>query len=122
EQLREQASALAEAGLSRLSSVTDDFNAALPTLQQAGYWVKDVAVHFGIAPRVIASFTCESAASEAEIRAMMDEHRDRKLTVALLGSLYEASKLQSRIHLAGLKPSGISIEVGLTPQVSVKFG
>jgi hypothetical protein len=45
----------------------------------------------------------------------------RNLTVLLVKSVHQATKLQSRITIKGLRPRGLSIEIGLVPKVVVKF-
>jgi hypothetical protein len=115
------ASDLRDAGASKIRDTLDDFNATLPTLREAGYTLKEVDISIGIPPKIVASFHAADTANEEGAARVIEEHKDQKLTVFLLRSLMRASKLQSSVHIADMKPHAISVEMGLTPGVTVKF-
>jgi len=101
--------------------LVDDFNAHLPALREAGYTVSEVAVELGLMPKMIATFSSAPDISQERIDAVVEEHKEAKMTVALLRALHAAYKLQSSIRIAGMAPRGIVLEIGVAPSVVVKF-
>jgi hypothetical protein len=59
---------------------------------------------------------------EERVDALLTEHAGRKLTTLMVKSVYNATKLQSKLKISGMRPNGLSVEIGLSPQVTVKFG
>jgi hypothetical protein len=121
DQIREAAADVTGVGLAKLNEVLADFNAALPVLREAGYTVEGVDIGLGIPPRFVANFSPGSGVPEDKFEALLAENTERKLTILLMKSLHEATKLQSKVDIKGLKPSGFSVVIGLVPEVTVKF-
>jgi hypothetical protein len=110
-----------EAALSGIKELVDDLNQHLPALQEAGYTLSEVSVELALGPKVVATFAPRPDITQERVDAVIAEHRDAKVTVALLRALFAAYKLQSGLHIAGMKPRGICIEMGLPPGIVVKF-
>jgi hypothetical protein len=119
--LSEQATKLRETGTNKVIEAIDGFNAALPIVREAGYDLSDVSVELGLPPRVVAAFTVANEVSVEQFEALIATHAERKFAILLLKALREAWKLQSRIHIIGMTPRGMSVELGLTPSVTIKF-
>src|SRR5262249_49717752 len=120
-QLLEQAAEIREAGISKLTETIADFNAALPVLRQAGYVLDAVNIGLRIPPKIVAKFSVGSPVSDDKFQALLTENAERKLTVVLMKSIHEATKLQSRIKIKGMAPSSLAVELGLIPEVGVRF-
>jgi hypothetical protein len=120
-QVAARASELRDATLAKLAETLDDFNAALPVVREAGYTLSDVSIAVGLPPTVTASFDASSNIASEQVEALLAQHADKKLTVLLVRALHQAWQLQQRIHIAGLRPQGLSVELGLVPAVTVKF-
>lgn len=119
--LSEQAAKLRDASTSKAMEAVEGFNVALPVVREAGYDLAEVSVELGLPPRVVAAFTVSHEVSVEQFEQLIAAHSDRKFTILLLNSLREAWKLQSRIKIVGLTPRGMSVELGLTPSVTIKF-
>jgi len=121
DQVAAKAGELRDATLAKLAETLDDFNAALPVIREAGYTLSDVSIAVGLPPTVTATFDASSDISREHVEALIAAHAERKFTLLLMRSLYQAWQLQQRINIAGLKPKGLSVELGLIPNVTVKF-
>lgn len=110
-----------DAALSGIGEMVADLNAHLPALREAGYTLSEVSVQLGLPPKLVATFAAQSDITEERIEAVIEEHKEAKVTSALLRALYGANKLQNAIQIAGMKPRGIALEIGITPGVEVKF-
>jgi hypothetical protein len=104
-----------------IKEMVDDLNKHLPALREAGYAVSEVTVELGLPPKVVATFDCAAEISDERYQAVVEEHKEAKVTVLLLRAFYAARKLQDGIKIAGMKPHGIALEMGLMPSVMVKF-
>jgi len=122
DQLLDATTEVKEMGLAKLSEALADFNAALPVLREAGYVLEGVSIKLGLVPQVSANFSAGTAVPEERVDALLAEHVGRRLTTLMVKSVYNATKLQSKLKISGMRPSGLSVEIGLSPQVTVKFG
>ena len=122
DQLADVTTDIKEMSAAKLDEALADFNAALPLLRDAGYVLDGVSVKLGLAPQVVANFAGGGAVlSEERVDAMLAEHSGRKLTTLLVKAVRHATTLQSKLTISGMRADGLSVEVGLIPQVTVKF-
>jgi hypothetical protein len=123
--LRQQAATkvdeVKDAGMAKLQEKLDDFNSALPVLCEAGYALQGITLGMGIPPKLNADFSASEEASSANVERLLEEHANKPLTVGLLKALHNAWLMQTKIAIGGLKPTSLSVEVGLTPSVSLSF-
>ena len=122
EQLTAKAAELKDAGLARLVAVTEEFNASLPVFQEAGYTLSGVDIGVGLPPKLTAEFVVSTEVSPEALEQLLADHAEKKLTVLLVRSLHQAWQLHNKVQIAGLRPKGLAIEVGLIPEVCLKFG
>jgi hypothetical protein len=121
DQAAAKAGELKDASLGRLLETLDDFNAALPVIREAGYTLSNVDIGLGLPPKVSASFVASDDVSAQNVERLIAEHAEKKFTLLLMKSLFQAWQLQTRIKIAGLKPKGITIEIGMIPNITVRF-
>ncbi|HTQ04174.1 MAG TPA: hypothetical protein VMI54_09965 [Polyangiaceae bacterium] len=112
---------LKEAGMSALVDALDDFNAALPAAREAGYALQGINLALGLPPRVTATFAATDKVTPENVEHVLATHADRKFTLVLIKSLYQAWQVQRKIHVVGLKPSSLSVLIGFPPSVSINF-
>lgn len=110
-----------EASAAKIRETLADFNSAVPVLQEMGYSLTEVSITLGLPPNVHATFQVSHEATDEVVRRSLEQNVDRKLTAFLIRALSQARKLQTSIEIAGMKPRGITVEMGLSPGVSVKF-
>jgi hypothetical protein len=122
DQVAARATELKDAGWSRVGETLDEFNAALPAVREAGYTLAEVDIQIGLPPKVVAKFATAPEIPDEKAEALLAAHADERLTALLLRALFQASRLQAKIKIAGLKAKGMEVEIGLTPHVTVKFG
>jgi hypothetical protein len=110
-----------EASANKIKEAIDEFNATLLILREAGYKVSEVDIAIGLPPKISASVVASDAVTDEHITKILEEHQHKKLTTLVLNALYQAWRLQSAIQIVGMKPRGMSIELGLVPSVTIKF-
>jgi len=121
EQLADVTTDIKEMSAAKLDEALGDLNAALPILRDAGYVLDGVTVKLGLAPQIVANFAGGAVVPEERVDALLAEHSGRKLTTLLVKAVRHATALQSKLTISGMRADGLSLEVGLVPQVTVKF-
>jgi hypothetical protein len=123
--VRERASALsaelADAAMDRAKAAMADLNAALPLLKRAGYALNGVTLQLGVPPKLTPVFTLAESVPDDDIERLLAENPDAKLAAMLVKTLVSAHRLQSAIHIGGLRPTGIAVDITFPPSVSIKF-
>ena len=107
DQAADKAAELRDAGLAKVAAMLEEFNAALPAIKEAGYTLASVDIAIGLPPKISAGFDVSGEVSEERFEQLVAENADRKVTAMLMKSLHQAWQTQSRIAIAGLKPTGI---------------
>jgi hypothetical protein len=116
-----KAGELKDAGFALLMEALDDFNAALPAAREAGYSLQTINVALALMPKVTATFAAPDDVKAEEVDRILATHADQRFTIALVKSLYQAWQVQRKVHVAGLKPSSLSVLIGLPPSVTINF-
>jgi hypothetical protein len=111
-----------DAGMEQLTGVAADLNAALPIIGQAGYSLHSVTLAAGLSPSVVAAFHVDAAVTDEQVAAVEAAHAENALALTIIRTLRRASKLQEGLSFGTLKARELSISLGLSPTVSVRFG
>jgi hypothetical protein len=112
---------LREASVAKVKETLADFNSAVPVLREMGYALSEVTLSLGMPPSLVATFLVSHEVNEETVHRALEENASRKLTVFLVRTLSQAHKLQTSVEVAGMKPRGIVVELGLSPSVAIKF-
>ena len=121
DQLADVTAEMKETALLRVRESLEDFNAALPVLREAGYILDSVNIKLGLPPQITATLSSGAGVSEDQLEALLAQHVERKLTTLIVKSVHRATKLQSMLEIQGMRPSGLSVDVGLIPNIVIKF-
>jgi len=120
-QITEHAAGVSEASLDKLNETLADFSVALPVLREAGYTLDDVEVDLGVPPKVVAKFSGSGSVPDEKVEAMLEKNAERSLAVLLVKSIQQATRLQSKLNIKGMKPRGLFVEIGFAPKIVVRF-
>jgi hypothetical protein len=121
DQLADASTEIKALSSAKLDEALADFNTALPILREAGYVLEGVTIKIGLTPQIVANFAGGAVVSEERVDAILTEHAGRPLTTLLVKAVRHATTLQSKLSIKGMRANGLSVEVGLIPQVTVKF-
>jgi hypothetical protein len=75
----------------------------------------------GAPSQIVANFSAGATVSEERVDALLAQYAERKLTTLLVKSVNQATKLRSTLTIRGMRASGVSVEVGLIPDITIKF-
>ncbi|MCI0661151.1 MAG: hypothetical protein L0220_08775 [Acidobacteria bacterium] len=121
DQIADQVTEMNEVGINKIKESLADFNAALPLLREAGYFLEGMNIELGIPLKIVARFSVNGGLSDEKVEALLAENAEREFATYLVKSIQQATKPQSKIDIKGLKPSTIAVELGLLPQIAVNF-
>ncbi len=105
----------------KITNITNDFIALSPIIEQTGYRTKEINIGVGIPPRMIVHFEKFASVSQETIDAILLEHQDKKLLKVIVQTLLSADAFQQKLTLGNFEFNEISIELGVPPEVNVKF-
>jgi hypothetical protein len=112
---------LRDAGTTRLRETVAEFTATLPVLGEMGYTLVDLSITLGVPPSLHATFDVSHDVTDDEVAHILERNAERALTTLLVRSLVHARRLQQSVAIAGMKPRGIGVDIGLSPHVSIRF-
>ncbi len=75
----------------------------------------------GIPPDVVLTFRKEKQISSEAIQELIEQHKDKEILTLILKALLTANTLQSKITFDKFFFAGVSIKLGIPPQVSLKY-
>jgi hypothetical protein len=105
----------------KMATLANDMIALAPIIETTGYRAKEINIGVGIPPRMIFHFEKFADISEEEIARILSEHADKKLLSVIVNTLVSADAFQKKITLGSFSFNEISIELGVPPEVNVKF-
>lgn len=121
QQAASKAAEVKDASFNKWSETVQDLNEALPIVRQAGFSLVGVDVGIGVPPSLKAGFTVAEEVSSETVEQLLKENEERTFTVMLVKALVGAWQLQQRVNIAGLKPRGLTVDIGLIPVVTLEF-
>jgi len=110
-----------EFGQEKVIELSENFNKAIPILQEAGFDLKEVSLNVGISPSILATLKIVRYLEATEEKIILDKYHDQKMIAWLLPPLYKARRMQSKVQFHGLSFNEMGIEIGLMPSVILRY-
>jgi len=120
-QLTDATTQLKALSVSKVQEVLADLDAVAPLLREAGYVLEGVHIKVGLTPQIIANVSGGGTVSDERVDAMLAEHEGRALATLMVKAVRHATSLQQKLSIRGMRPDGMSVDVGIPPQVTIKF-
>ena len=112
---------LKEAGVEKMNVLVNDILGIAPLIDETGFSMKDISVDIGIPPSIGLSFTKEKEMDPETIDKLLKENSDKELLKLIVAALQKADATQKNMKLGNFKFTGLSMKLGLPPDVSLKF-
>ena len=110
-----------EAGADKINGFVNDILGMAPLIEVTGFNMKDVSVDVGIPPGMSISFVKEKDVDAETINQLLEDNKDREMLKLIVKALLKADALQKGMNLSHYKFSGLSMKIGLPPDISLKF-
>ncbi|MBC8047881.1 MAG: hypothetical protein H7Y00_13870 [Fimbriimonadaceae bacterium] len=105
----------------KLASITNDTIALAPIIEKTGYRAKEINIAVSVPPRFVFHFEKFADVSKVEIEQILEENTEKTLLKIIVSTLVSADEFQSKLSLGSFKFAEIDIELGVPPEVNVKF-
>ena len=119
--LSDKVNSLKEAGTDKIKSYMDEISHGLPLIEEAGFKVDGINIDLGLPPDISIGFSKTSEVSTETIQVLIEKNQDKKLLCLILNALHSANSLQSKITMDKFLFGGVSIKLGLPPEISLKY-
>ena len=110
-----------EAGADKINGFVNDILGMAPLIEVTGFNMKDVSVDVGIPPGMSISFVKEKDVDAETINQLLEDNKDKEMLKLIVKALLKADALQKGMNLSHYKFSGLSMKIGLPPDISLKF-
>jgi hypothetical protein len=104
-----------------MKSLADEVNNLTPAIKQAGYHVEGVDLVASISPKVYVRCKMEIDISPEERQKLEASLAQKHVASAVVGALFRVSDAQKKFQFGTMRPSGVVIELGLSPSVTVLY-
>lgn len=110
-----------EAGAEKINGFVNDILGLAPLIEVTGFNMKDVSVEVGIPPGMAISFIKEKDVDAETINQLLEDNKDKEMLKLIVRALLKADAMQKGMNLSHYKFSGLSMKIGLPPDISLKF-
>jgi len=112
---------LKEAGTDKISTLVNDVLGLAPLIEATGFDMTDIGVDMGIPPGISISFIKEKDVVPETIDQILEENKDKEMLKIIVRALQKADNLQKGMNLSHYKFRGLTMKLGLPPDMSLKF-
>ena len=112
---------LKDASTDKLTSISNDILGLGPLIEETGFIMSDVSVDITIPPGITISFQKGNEIDPAMIDKILEENNDKEMLKLIVRALQKADTMQKSMNLANYVFKGMSLKIGLPPDVSLKF-
>ena len=119
--LQDATDTLANLGLEKTREALAQLNLLLQLLQSAGYGVGSLEIELSLPPKITMRLKTSLAVREDKLTAILSEHTDKKVVMAVVASLIQANKLRDSITLETLEFEEVQIILTTTPNITLQW-
>lgn len=110
-----------EMGTDRLNSFWKELEEGSTSLARTGYTITDIHIKLGLPPTIAMCLDQVEVISEELEKELLEENKSKPIVYAIMVSLFKANSMQKTIHSSNFKFTGLTMEMGLTPSMEMKF-
>ena len=112
---------LKDAGWEKISTLINDILGLAPLIEVTGFSMRDVSVDATIPPSITLAFVKEKEVDEKAIEDLLEQNKEKEMLTLIVRGLQKADNLQKAMKLSHYKFNGLSMKIGLPPDISLKF-
>jgi hypothetical protein len=112
---------LKEEGWEKINTAVNNILGLAPLIEVTGFSMKDVSVDATIPPSITLAFVKEKDVDQETIEKLLEENKDKEILTLIVKGLQKADSLQKGMKLSHYNFRGLSMKIGLPPDISLKF-
>lgn len=105
----------------KLNNLVNDILGLAPLIEVTGFNMKDVSVDVSIPPGISLQFVKEKDVDPKTIEKLLEENKEKKILSLIVQGLKKADDLQKGMNLSHYLFRGLSMRIGLPPDISLKY-
>src|SRR5262245_14102519 len=110
-----------EAGWEKVNTLVNDILGLAPLIEVTGFSMRDVSVDASIPPSITLGFVKQKEVDPAAIEKLLEENKDKEILRLIVKGLLKADSLQKGMKLSHYLFRGLTMKIGLPPDISLKF-
>jgi len=108
--------------MEKLAELTREIEEIQPFIRELGYALESIQMGVGLIPDIAIEISGLTKIMDEDIyNKILEENRDKKVTISVLKTLQMASLLQRKIKIMGMRSDYATITLGLPPKINLKF-
>ena len=108
-------------GIEKLKDAWNQIEEASDVFAKTGYSITAIDINLAIPPTIILSFDQIENISDEDEQKILEENKEKTVLYSILVALFKANAVQQTISSVQYKFVGLTIELGLSPKVDMKF-
>lgn len=118
---RDVIGSLKEYGIEKLNEAWSQIENSSDVFHRTGYSITAIDITLGIPPTLVLSLDQIENIGDEEEEKLLEENKDKTILYPILVALFKANAIQKSINSVQYKFSGLTIGLGLSPNIDMKF-
>ncbi|HOZ50996.1 MAG TPA: hypothetical protein PLU17_04010 [Chitinophagaceae bacterium] len=107
--------------IEKLNEIWSQIEASSEVFHRTGYSVLTIDIILGIPPTMVLNLEQIENISDEEEEKLLEENKDKTILYPILVALFKANAVQKSINSVQYKFSGLTIGLGVSPSIDMKF-
>ncbi len=112
---------LKDYGVEKINDIWSQIENSTDVFAKTGYSITSIQINVAIPPVITLSLNQVENISDEEEEKLLLAHKDQTFLYAILVALFKANAIQKSINSVNYKFSGLTIGMGITPSIEMKF-
>lgn len=112
---------LKDYGVEKINDIWSQIENSSDVFAKTGYSITSIQINVAIPPVITLSLNQVENISDEEEEKLLLAHKDQTFLYAILVALFKANAIQKSINSVHYKFSGLTIGMGITPSIEMKF-
>ena len=112
---------LKDYGIEKINEVWTQIENSSEVFGQTGYSITAININVAIPPVITINLDQVENISDETEEQLLKENKDKAILYPILVALFKANAIQKSINSVQYKFAGISIAMGITPSIEMKF-
>jgi hypothetical protein len=112
---------LKDYGIEKVNEVWSQIESSTEVFARTGYSITAININVAIPPTITLSLDQTENISDDDEEKLLEENKEKTIVYPILVALFKANAIQKSINSVQYKFSGLSIGLGLSPSIDMKF-
>lgn len=110
-----------DASIDKINAAWQQIESASAVFQKSGYSVTEIIINLGLSPTLTIELDQIENINDEMEEALLEEYKGKTFLYTILIAIFKANAIQKSINSVQYKFVGLTIGLGLTPNIDMKF-